>query len=161
MTKTDNSPKVNPNHPPRATGPDNATGMEYWFAHRVSYGETDAMGVLYYAEYLHIFERARSAFIRHLGTSYREVEARGMMLPVREAGCRYRAPARFDDLLQVHLYIGELGRASLTFHYTVYSEDRKIIMTTGFTQHACVNPQGRPLAMPQWFRDICLGVGLE
>ena len=45
-----------------------------WFSHRVSYGETDTMGVLYYAEYLHIFERARSEYIRALGMSYADVE---------------------------------------------------------------------------------------
>lgn len=66
---------------------------ETWFPHRVSYGETDCMGVLYYAEYLHIFERARSAFIRERGMSYADVEKRGIILPVREAQCRYRSPA--------------------------------------------------------------------
>ena len=155
MIKTDNSLQVNPNQ----TADDG--GRHYWFPHRVSYGETDAMSVLYYAEYLHIFERARSAYIRDLGTSYREVEARGMMLPVREATCRYRFPARFDDLLQVRLHISDLGRASLVFQYTVYDEERKIIMTTGTTKHACTNLQGKPVAMPLWFRDVCLGENVE
>lgn len=49
--------------------------------HRVSYGETDTMGVLYYAEYLHLFERARSAYIRSCGMSYADVEKKGIILP--------------------------------------------------------------------------------
>ena len=73
-----------------------------WFSHRVSYGETDTMGVLYYAEYLHIFERARSEYIRALGMSYADVERRGVYLPVREAECRYRSPAHYDEPGQVH-----------------------------------------------------------
>ena len=76
-----------------------------WFTHRISYGETDTMGVLYYAEYLHIFERARSEFIRACGMSYRDVEEKDIILPVREAQCRYRSPARYDDLVQVHTAI--------------------------------------------------------
>jgi hypothetical protein len=62
--------------------------FDFWFSHRVSYGETDSMGVLYYAEYLHIFERARNQFIRDRGLSYAMVEERGLFLPVREARCR-------------------------------------------------------------------------
>ena len=71
---------------------------DVWLAHRVSYGETDTMGYLYYAEYLHLFERSRSEYIREMGMSYAEVERLGIMLPVREAQCRYRRPARYDDL---------------------------------------------------------------
>ncbi len=56
-----------------------------WLTHRVSYGETDAMGVVYYANYLHLFERGRSELIRGLGFSYATVEERGIYLPVREA----------------------------------------------------------------------------
>ena len=125
-----------------------------WFAHRVSYGETDTMGYLYYAEYLHIFERSRSEFIRGLGMSYREVEERGMMLPVREAGCRYRQPARYDDVLQVQAGIAEMGRASLHFVYRVMDERRERVLAEGHTQHACASLDGRPLRMPDWFRAL-------
>lgn len=125
-----------------------------WFAHRVSYGETDTMGYLYYAEYLHIFERSRSAYIRNLGMSYREVEAKGMMLPVREASCRYRHPARYDDMLQVQAGIADLGRASLVFVYRVMDENRERLLAEGQTQHACADLTGRPLRMPDWFRAL-------
>lgn len=50
------------------------THPSVWLAHRISYGETDAMGIVYYAEYFHIFERARDAIIRLSGMSYRLVE---------------------------------------------------------------------------------------
>ncbi len=126
----------------------------HWFDHRVSYGETDTMGVLYYAEYLHIFERARSQFIRDLGMSYREVEARDIYLPVREASCRYRASARYDDLLQIKTSINAWGKASMIFAYEVYAEDRKQILSTGLTQHAFVNSTGKPVAVPKWFKDM-------
>ncbi len=127
---------------------------ETWLAHRISYGETDTMGVLYYAEYLHLFERGRSEFIRARGMSYATVEERGVMLPVREAQCRYRSPARFDDLVQLRVRITEWGRASLTFAYELYSENRDRLLATGMTQHACVNASGRPVAVPEWLRGL-------
>ncbi len=115
-----------------------------WFTHRISYGETDTMGVLYYAEYLHIFERARSEFIRACGMSYRDVEEKDIILPVREAQCRYRSPARYDDLVQVHTAISQWGRASMRFVYEMWNEDKTRLLATGSTQHALVNHQGRP-----------------
>lgn len=127
---------------------------ETWLAHRVSYGETDTMGVLYYAEYLHLFERGRSEFIRERGMSYATVEERGIILPVREAQCRYRASARYDDLVQIRIGIAEWGRASITFVYELYDESRTRLLATGMTQHACINPQGRPVGVPQWLKDL-------
>ena len=64
---------------------------------RVRYGDTDQMGVAYYANYLRWFEIGRAEMLRALGTSYREVEADGLSLPVVEARCRYHKPARYDD----------------------------------------------------------------
>ncbi|MCG8530781.1 MAG: acyl-CoA thioesterase [Desulfovibrionales bacterium] len=125
-----------------------------WFQHRVSYGETDAMSVMYYAEYLHLFERSRSEFIRAHGMSYATVEEREIMLPVREAQCRYKRPARFDDLLSVHVGICKWGRASMTFYYEVYDAEKKILHATGYTEHACTNLTGRPVRVPEWLREI-------
>lgn len=125
-----------------------------WVEHRVSYGETDAMGLVYYGNYLHYFERGRSHFIRQWGISYREFEARGLFLPVREASVRYRAPARYDDLIWIHSGLAELGRASLRFIYEVFDEQRQTLLATGQTQHACVNDEGRPIKTPRWLIDL-------
>lgn len=125
-----------------------------WLAHRVSYGETDTMGYLYYAEYLHLFERSRSEFIRSRGMSYAEVERRGIMLPVREARCRYRHPARYDDLVQIRVSLLEPGRASMSFVYSVMDEERKRELASGFTEHALVGQDGRPVRMPGWFKEL-------
>ncbi|WP_027370018.1 acyl-CoA thioesterase [Desulfovermiculus halophilus] len=131
---------------------------EIWWPHQVSFGETDAMGVVYYGNYLHWFEQARSHFIRQLGMSYTEIEARGVSLPVREAFCRYRAPARFEDLIRIRTGIGSWGRASLTFHYEVYNTTtNNTFMTSGYTQHACIGPEGKPIPVPDWLKDLILG----
>ena len=71
------------------------------FPFRVRYGDTDQMGFAYYANYLRWFEVGRAEMLRSLGTSYRDVEAEGIALPVVEARCRYLKPARYDDLLAI------------------------------------------------------------
>ncbi len=126
---------------------------ELWLPHRVSYGETDTMGFVYYAEYLHLFERARSAYIRQCGMSYAEIEARGILLPVREASCRYRSPARYDDLIFIRIGVVEWGRASVRFVYEITDDDKKIL-AEGMTQHALIDRTGRPQRMPDWFREL-------
>lgn len=124
------------------------------YKHFVSYGETDAMGIVYYAEYLHLFERARSQFIRERGMSYGEVEKRGFYLPIREANCRYRSPIRYDERIVVRTGITEWKRASMRFIYEVLSEDGGTLHATGFTEHACVDPTGKPTRLPDWLKEM-------
>ena len=123
---------------------------DVWLEHRVSYGETDAMGFVYHAEYLHIFERSRGAYLRSLGIDYNAVEKGGLFFPVSEAWCRYRHPAKYDDLIVVHAGISELGRASLTFTYRLYDASRTLLLAEGTTRHACTNAEGRPTRLPEW-----------
>jgi len=125
-----------------------------WLEHRVSYGETDAMGVVYYAEYLHLFERCRSLLIRERGMSYAEVERRGVLLPVVEAGCKYRASARFDDLIWIRCAISQWSRVTVRFVYEIYNEPREKILATGFTEHACLSPAGKILRAPEWLKAL-------
>jgi len=81
------------------------------FAFRVRYGDTDQMGMAYYANYLRWFEVGRAEMMRSLGTSYRAVEDAGIRLPVLEARCRYLKAARYDDLLAVETGVRVLGSA--------------------------------------------------
>ena len=123
-----------------------------WLAHRVSYGETDAMGVLYHSEYIHIFERSRGEFSRACKCSYKFIEENGIMLPVVEVQCRYRSPARYDDLIQVHVGISEWKRASVRFIYEIFDESREKKLAEGMTLHACTTLQGRPVGVPDWLK---------
>jgi acyl-CoA thioester hydrolase len=115
---------------------------------RVIYGDTDQMGVVYYANYLRYFEAGRNEFIRAQGLRYRDFEAKfGLMLPVVEATVSYRTPARYDDLLSVETSLAEVKRASLRFGYRVVREDE--VVATGHTVHACVDLDGRVQRMPR------------
>lgn len=120
---------------------------------RVRYAETDAAGVVYYANYLAYFEVARVEWLRALGCPVREAEARGVHLPVVEARVRYLQPARLDDLLEIHVRPNEVKRASFSFDYEVRRGDD--ILARGYTRHAVVERESlRPLAVPPWLRDL-------
>jgi acyl-CoA thioester hydrolase len=125
-----------------------------WLPHRVSYGETDVMGWVYYGEYLHLFERARGHFIREFGVSYAEVERRGLYLPVREARCRYRKAISYDDLIYIRAGVSQWKRASLTFAYEIRDETQAQVLTTGMTEHACLDAEARLQRIPEWFTAL-------
>ncbi len=115
---------------------------------RVIYGDTDRMGIVYYANYLRYFEAGRNEFIRAKGLRYRDFEAQyRLMLPVVEACVSYRAPARYDDLIVVETSLAEMRRASARFGYRIVREDD--IVATGHTVHACVDLEGRVQRMPR------------
>src|SRR5574342_862135 len=85
---------------------------------RVIYGDTDQMGVVYYANYLRYFEAGRNEFIRAKGLPYRDFEARHRLaLPVVEATVQYRVPARYDDLVAGETFLTAVRRASARFGY--------------------------------------------
>jgi acyl-CoA thioester hydrolase len=115
---------------------------------RVIYGDTDQMGVVYYANYLRYFEAARNEFIRAKGLRYRDFEASyGLRLPVAEAGVTYRSPARYDDVITVEIALAEARRASARFGYRILRGDE--LLATGFTVHACIDLEGRVQRMPK------------
>jgi acyl-CoA thioester hydrolase len=122
---------------------------------RVIYGDTDQMGVVYYANYLRFFEAGRSAYIRAHGMRYGDFEARfGLLLPVAEATVRYRAPARYDDVIVVETSLAELKRASARFEYRILRDGE--VLATGHTVHACVDAEGRIRRMPA---ELLAGLG--
>jgi len=115
---------------------------------RVFYGDTDQMGVAYYANYLRWFEMGRNEFLRAAGCTYQSMEATGLRLPVVEAGCRYEKPARYDDLLDVEAWIAERGRVRVRFEYRIRRRPDAGVLATGFTVHATLGADGTPKRFP-------------
>jgi len=118
---------------------------------RVIFGDTDQMGVVYYANYLRYFEGARAAYWRGLGRSYKDLEAWGVAMPVVEAHCHYKRPARYEDLLEVETWISEVRGASLRFAYRIWRAGE--LVAEGNTRHAVTGVDGRPRALPPALRD--------
>lgn len=114
--------------------------------YRVIYGDTDQMGVVYYANYLVFFERGRCELMRERGFDYAAFEREGYAFPVVDASCKYRAPARFDDLLTIEASITAASRVTLEFAYRVLRGDD--VLAEGSTRHACIGRGGRPARLP-------------
>jgi len=127
---------------------------DYGFAHqvRVRFAETDAMGIVHHSRYLPMLEETRVAYLRHIGHPYSEVRAAGLDMSVLEVWCRYRKPLEFDDLVDVHVSVASVERASfqMTYLLTVDGEVR----ATGVTAHGCVTREGRPTRLPDWLREM-------
>jgi len=121
---------------------------------RVRYAETDQMGVVYYANYLVWFEVGRADWLRALGSTYRDMEQAGVILPVIEAHCEYRRPSRYDDELEVRTEGRMLSPVRLEFSYTVVRTGDDQITASGRTVHAAVDPKGRPCRLPDRIRQV-------
>lgn len=117
---------------------------------RVLFAETDAMGIVYYANYLKWFEKGRVELMRSMGMAYRELTGMGVHLPVTEAQIRYLSPARYDDLLSVRAEIRALGRASIAFAYRIEREDGTAL-AEGATVHAFTDGEGNVVRIPEPF----------
>ena len=94
---------------------------------RVRYGETDAMGVVYYGNYALYLEQRRTEWLRDLGYSYKELEDSGIMLPVVQLKVDYKHSARYDELIRVTTRLKEIPTAKITFLYEVHNQEERLL----------------------------------
>lgn len=121
---------------------------------RVRYAETDKMGVVYHANYFTWFEIGRCELLRAIGRSYRDMEASGIGLPVIEAHCEYKSPARYDDELVVKTKGTLLSPARVGFEYEISRPVDGTINAIGRTVHAAIDTTGRPCRLPDYIREL-------
>lgn len=121
---------------------------------RVRYAETDRMGVVYHANYFMWFEVGRCELLRSIGRSYREMEAAGIGLPVIEAHCEYKSPARYDDELQVKTIGRLLSPVRVEFEYEICRPADGAVNAVGRTVHAAVDTSGRPCRLPDYVLEF-------
>ncbi len=119
---------------------------------RVYYEDTDAGGIVYYANYLKFAERARSELLRSIGSGNIEVMVEfGVSFAVSSCAIKYRRPAKLDDMLEVRTGVAKIGGATMTMIQEVYrGSDRLVEMNV---QMACLNKVGQPTRLPQLIRD--------
>jgi len=118
---------------------------------RVLYGDTDSGGVVYYGNYLRFFEAGRTEILRAHGTSYRELEDRGYIMPVVECNTRYKASARYDDLLVVETSITEVRKMACRFNHRISRAEDGRFLVKGYTLNACITRAGKLTNFPEYF----------
>jgi acyl-CoA thioester hydrolase len=121
---------------------------------RVRYADTDQMGVVYYANYLVWFEIGRTEWLRDTGSNYREMEQAGISLPVIEAHCEYRQPARYDDEIEIRTTALAVTAVRLRFDYRAVRTTGDLLVAEGYTVHAAIGPSGRPCRLPLRVREL-------
>jgi len=121
---------------------------------RVIYGDTDQMGVVYYANYLVWFEIGRTDWLRQTGWTYREMEADGLQLPVIEAHCEYKQPARYDDDLEIRTTGTLMSPVRVAFAYEIVRPIDNQTVAKGQTVHAAVDRSGRPCRLPARVKEL-------
>ena len=129
--------------------------MNYYdYEYRVRYGDTDKMGISYYANYFVWFEAARTEYFRALGKPYTECEKKGYFLPVVETSARYLAPSTYDDLVVVRTSVSEFRSSSMRFEYQVLNQKTQKLLVTGFSTHVFVDSKMKPARVPAEIKNI-------
>jgi len=121
---------------------------------RVNYSETDQMGVVYHANYLVWFDRARTELMRETGLTYKELEKQGVYLAVSEVHIRYLAPARYDDPVRIRCWVRELASRRVTFGYAVEHAEQGTLLATGETALLSLTHQHTLTRLPEHVRAL-------
>lgn len=116
------------------------------------------MGVVYHAHYLNYFEHARTELLRERGLTYRELEEGGVMMPVVDVAVQYRRPARYDDLLAIHVRVVEPPSSRIKLTYEVRRADEEEVLATGHVTLCFIDSvRRRPVPAPEQMRSIFAG----
>ncbi|MFC4596926.1 acyl-CoA thioesterase [Cohnella hongkongensis] len=155
--------------------------MGRWFLHplRVRYQETDQMGVVYHVNYLNWFEIGRTEWVRRAGISYREMEARGLLLPVTNLEASFRQAARYDEWITICTKVAELTSLRVGFESRIFGGDLTAslgdacedeeppgdLLVKGGTRHVWVNREWKPVRFareaPDWYDKMVALAGLD
>ena len=120
----------------------------------VRYAETDKMGIVHHSVYPIWYELARTNLSKEAGFPYSKMEEMGIMTPLVELNCKYYSPAYYDDELIVTATVSKLTPARVVFSYEVYREGSDKPINTGYTVHAIVNKDMKPINTKKLYPEI-------
>ncbi len=121
---------------------------------RIYYEDTDCGGVVYYANYLKYFERARTEFIRKKGVDLGDLMKTGYLFTVSHAEVDYMAPAYYGDMLKISTELADITKASFSFSHVITRKKNNKIIVKGMAKLVCVNQDGRPTRLPDALREL-------
>jgi acyl-CoA thioester hydrolase len=116
--------------------------------HRVTYADCTVGNHIYYSRYLELLETARGEFFRKLGAPFQQWQEQEIIFPVIECRLRYKAPARYDDLLNIELWLSAAAGIRLNFTYRIVNQAGTLILE-GETWHVCTGLNEKPKRLPE------------
>ena len=118
---------------------------------KVRFVETDLMGVVHHANYFHWFEMGRVEYLRNAGILLNDLLAHDIVFPITDVHCKYRASARFDDIILIRATLKTVSKVKMVFTYEVLKEAGQILLATGETTNAFTNGQGKIVRLPDCY----------
>ncbi len=128
---------------------------------RVRFVETDAMGVVHHSNYFRWFEMGRVEFLRQAGITLNELLNEGIVFPITDVSCKYRASAKFDDYVLIETYPVELTAVKMVFDYKIVREADRVLLATGQTQNVFTNNNGKIIRLPEVYYSKLRAVAAE
>jgi acyl-CoA thioester hydrolase len=122
---------------------------------RVRYAETDQMGIVHHASYVVWLEEGRSQWMRAHGNSYAQFEKEGLLLVVSELCLRYNQPARYDQRVTIRCWVESVRSRQIQFNYEVIDTETEVVFVDGYTQHTCLDREGKVTRIPDKWRCGC------
>lgn len=120
---------------------------------KVRFAETDMMGVVHHANYFRWFEMGRVEFLKHAGVYLLDLMDAGILFPITDVSCQYRASARFDDGIVIETTMAELNKVKMVFNYRVVREADGVVLAAGRTQNAFTDTNGKVMRLPAEYYD--------
>jgi acyl-CoA thioester hydrolase len=124
------------------------TASPFRYSHRVTYAECTVGNHVYHARYLDLLEAARGDFLRGLGFPLLRLQEQDTVFPVIECQLRYKSPARYDDRLEIYVWVFELAGVRLGFSYRILNQAEQLVVE-GTTRHVCTRAAGKPKRLPK------------
>lgn len=122
---------------------------------RVRFGETDMQGIVFNGNYLTYYDVAWTEYFRALGLDYKSLIETGADTVLARTTMEFKAPAHFDEILEIHVRVSSIGNTSLTFEFEIYREGEDLLIGTASSLYVCINPQTlRPVRAPDRLREL-------
>ena len=128
------------------------------YLHKVQYYETDAMGIVHHSNYIRWMEEARIDFMEQLGFPYAEMEARGVLSPVKALSCAYQKPCAFGDTAEITVSPASFNGVVLTIRYETRNQKTGEQVCLARSEHVFLNREGHFVRMKREMPDFCAAI---
>ncbi len=122
---------------------------------RVRFGETDLQGIVFNGNYLTYYDVAWTEYFRALGLDYKNMIQTGLDTVLARTTMEFKAPAHFDEILEVYVRVSAVGNTSLTFEFEIYREGEEVLIGSASSLYVCIDPKTlRPVRAPDHLREL-------